>query len=301
MLGFDVGDAFFKIGGTRQCEHFAADFQCGVVLRLKSSHGGQNARAKHGAKRFGIGRTAHFFVMNRIDVAAAALDEESHRAGGLFDDFGGKTGVVSRVALARRVHDRMASKLIDDRERSTVRAIQPQQTNLRINRPGAHHLLIARHRVSTAHVRLRAVFEKHAAVFADAALAADTRAHFDRHEVLRRISDGLHDELLQIRAHDTVAVAGIDDDLIREITEFLAHIREEAISDASDATNRHRIDRHEHRGRLTALQNERLGKTRIIHRPSAVGDVHLRDPGEDFGVNGQREEKKDEQKLAHET
>jgi len=70
--------------------------------------------------------------------------------------------------------------------------------------------------------------------------------------------------------------------------QFLPHIREKAISDLPDATNRHRIDRDEHRRGLAALQNERLGKARIIHRHRAVRNVHLRDASEDFSVQRQR-------------
>jgi len=118
-LGFEAFDPRLVIGAARQAHELLRDQERRVGRRLDPLEPRKHRAAEHAPEWLGIGRPIDLLVADRVDVAAAALDEERDRipSEGLFDDPRGDGGEIGRCAAARWIHDRMASEEIDDGER----------------------------------------------------------------------------------------------------------------------------------------------------------------------------------------
>ena len=111
---------------------------------------------------------------------------------------------------------------------------------------------------------------------------ADSGADLNGDKAACGVFNDLHDELLEVHAHDAVAMTCVDDDFVREIPEFSPHVRKEGIVDAADTADCHGVDRDENRRGFSASQDERFGETGVIHGHRTVCNVYLCKASEDF-------------------
>ncbi len=79
------------------------------------------------------------------DVAAAPLNEQGNRIGtkAIFDNLRGKPGQVGRIGSAGDPLNRMHGEVVHHSQRRAIQPIQPQQPDLRIDRPTASTSLSA--------------------------------------------------------------------------------------------------------------------------------------------------------------
>lgn len=103
----------------------------------------------------------------------------------LLDRSGGEADDVRRVAPARNTLDRMAGEVVDDRQRLSILPVQTEQADLRIDRPDANDILVARKRVGVADVGLPAVLQLEPAVLHDPVFAAAAGADPDGRQLLQ--------------------------------------------------------------------------------------------------------------------
>ena len=190
----------------------------------------------------------------------------------------------------------MTGEVVNQREGPAIRAVEAQQANLRVHGADAGHVLVAGRRVGAAEVQLAAVLQLEPAVFLDALLAPAPRAGAHGHHVLHRLLHRLHGERVGVRAHDAVAMAGVDEHARRRDAQLplqlRAHLAEVIIPNPPDAADGHRVHRDEHDGGGAVLEHQRLHVGRVVDRPRrAVRDVHLRDASEELGGCGIADER----------
>jgi len=197
-----------------------------------------------------------------------------------FDEPGGHGWVVGGTALAGRVHDWVAGEVVEQGQGPAVRAIDPEESDLRIDRSHGGDLVIRWEGIGAPHIGFGPVLQPQPAVLADPGFFAGSRAGPDRFEVSRRLFDRLDDKLRRVRPDNTVAMTRVDDHVRSRDAEVLldlaANRSEEIIADPPDFSNRDRIHRYEDHFGAVTFQDERLGEAGIIDRSGrAIGDVHL--------------------------
>ena len=185
----------------------------------------------------------------------------------------------------------MARKVVDHRQRPPVFPVEPQQADLRIDRTNLGDLFVGRKRVRVAHVRLLAVLESEPAVLHDAILMADARADIHRNHTLPRFFHCLDSPLIDIRAHDSMTMAGIDQDIRRLNVEFLfdlrTHFRKIVVADRSDLRDGDGVDGDDGRRRGVILQYKCLDIQAVIDQAGLhIGNVRSSDSRPELGRNG---------------
>ena len=140
----------------------------------------------------------------------------------------------------------MASKIVNDRQRSTILAIKTQQSNLRVDRSDGGDLLIPGHGVSPTHIDLAAIFEDYSPVLADSLLPYGSGTNLNGSQRFNGFPHNLDDQLVRIAPHVSVAVASIDDQIFgcdsRVFRQFLSYRTQESVWDVADSTNGHRVN-----------------------------------------------------------
>ena len=230
-------------------------------------------------------RVEEVIVVDRVDVAGAALDEESDRpvSQGIFDHLRSNAGHVGRVGTSGHALNGMACEVVDDGKRTSVEPVELQDADFGVDRSGTDDLRVGYECVSVAHVRFTSVLEFQSAVLGNAIFHAGTDADAYRHKVFQRLLDRLHAESIGIPTHDAVAVAGIRKDALgRNLvtpSQLATHVFHVVVADVTDLTDRHGIDGDQDDRRLTLAQDQRLGVHRVFARTFALWtELNYQDP-----------------------
>jgi len=280
LLGLDRGDALLDVGGPRQGEDFANDAQLAAGPGLDALQRPQRAEAQQVSQRLRVAGIVDVLVLHGVDVPAAPLQEEGDRAAAetVLDRLRGESGDVGRVGAAGDALDGMAGEAEDDRQRLTARPVQAEQADLGVHRPDADDVLIRRQRIGVAHVDLAAVLQLEPAVLHDAALAPAAGADLDGRHVLPGLLDRLHGPLLDIRAYDPVAMAGVDEDMrgrdLQLVLESPADVRQEVVLDPADLPDGNGVHGDDRHRRGIVPQHECLGVERVVERRVGVRNLH---------------------------
>ena len=246
----------------------------------------QHAQSQHVAQRFGAARQADILVQHRVDVATAALNEQGHRPLGqiVFNHLRGEPGQVGCVAAIWHPHDRMARKVVNDRQIPAILPVESQDADLRVDRPDAGHLGIRRQGVGVPHVGFLAVFELQPAILGDAIFGPDPRANAHRRQIAICPGDRLDRPDIDIGTNHAMTMAGIDDDTLgRDLQVSLKggpDLAQVIVANVADAADGHGIHRDDHGRALVVPQDERLDVQRIVDRQRGrMRDIDPRHPG----------------------
>ncbi len=144
-----------------------------------------------------MARVIDVLVKRRVDVPATALEKQSDRSFAeiVFNHGRREAGNISRIRPVRHSLNRMAGKVVDDGKRpAVILAINPQDTDLGIDRPNRCHLGIGRHRVGVPHVNISPVFHSQPTVFLNTVLMTAAGADRDRRQFFESRFDGRRPE-----------------------------------------------------------------------------------------------------------
>ena len=165
----------------------------------------------------------------------------------------------------------MAGEVVDDGQSPAIIPVQSEYAYLWIDRPRSVDLLIRGKRVRVANVRLPAALQLESAVLHDSVLVADAGADMHRNHTVPRLFHRLDRPLFDIRANDSMTVAGIDQDMRRfDLQLFIqlrAHIGQVVVSDRPDFSYRNGIYGDDYRCSGILLQGQCFDIQWIVDRP----------------------------------
>ena len=99
----------------------------------------------------------------------------------LFDHFRGSAGIVRRVPATGHAHDRVTGKLVEHRQGAALHAIQPEHTDLRVDRSHARDVFVAGHGVSAPHIYITAILHLEPSIFTDPIFLPRAGSYLHRH------------------------------------------------------------------------------------------------------------------------
>ncbi len=215
LLSLKRCDAALEIGRSRQRQAFGAHAELGARGCPDLAQRLQRAEPELVAQRFRVARIVHVFVLHRVDVAAAPLQEQGERAvaQGVLDRFGCEAGDVGRVAAPGHALDGMDCIVVNHRQRPAVLSVETQQADLGVDRPGAGNLLLRRRRIGVAHVGHGAVLQFQPSILRDSVFVTAPGSGLYGHQIPAGAFHNVDGSLLDIGAHDAVAMAGVDEDV----------------------------------------------------------------------------------------